>query len=264
MNLAVITTLAVLLLLGLAGERWRLGRRRHALNRALHEVRRPLQALALLSPSGDGSPQVAPGGAVSPLARGLPGPRAALCEPVLQAISAISDLDRELNGGPAPGRRSETVAARLMADACVRRWQSRAALSGAAIELCWPGPDSLMRGDGVALASALENLIVNAIEHGGPRITVAGKALGKRIRIEVLDDGSAARPPDRPAGPAQTVATGRGRGTHGHGLEVAGRIAAAHGGRLETAFAPGGSRAVLVLPGFARPAGRSAAVKVNW
>ena len=248
MIFALLTTLALLLMI-LAGEKWRLGRRRHALNRALHEIRRPLQALVLLSPPGDG-----------PLPVGM----RPVTEPVLQVMSAVSDLDREVNGGPAPGRRSETVAARLMADACVRRWRSRAALSGATIALHWAGPDGLLSGDGVALASALENLIVNAIEHGGPRITVTGRSVGKRIRIEVLDDGVAARPPGSPSSPAQTVAGMRAKGRHGHGLEVVGRTAVDHCGKLETEFATKGSRATLILPRSTRPAGRSTPVRVNW
>lgn len=248
MSIALLTALALLLMM-LAGEKWRLGRRRHALNRSLHEIRRPLQALALLSPPGEG-----------PVPAGL----RPVAEPVLQVISAVSDLDHELNGGPRPGRRSETVAARLMADSCVRRWQSRAALSGTTIELRWAGPDGLLSGDGVALASALENLILNAIEHGGPRITVTGRSVGKRIRIEVLDDGISARPPDSPSRPAQTVAAMRGTGRHGHGLEVAGRTAADHGGKLETRFARDGSLAALILPRSSRPTARSLPVRVNW
>lgn len=262
MSLPAITVLAALIVV-LAGEKWRLARRRHELNRTLHEIRRPLQALVLLSPAGQ-RPPAAMGGGVGLCGRVPSTPRVSLTDPVLQVISAVSDLDRQLNGGPRPGRRCETVAARLMADACVRRWQSRAALSGSRIELRWPGPDGLLRGDGVALASALENLIVNAIEHGGPRIAVVGRSVGKRIVIEVLDDGVAARPESRPAGPAQAVAKGRAKGRRGHGLDVAANTALEHRGRIETSFAPEASRAALILPRSERPARRSRGIKVNW
>ncbi len=248
MNVFVLTGLAVLLMM-LAGEKWRLGRRRHALNRTLHEIRRPLQALVLLSPPGEGPVPVG----MRPVA-----------EPVLQVMSAVTDLDRQLNGGPPPMGRSETVAARLMADACVRRWRSRASLSHKTIELHWAGPDGLLSGDGVALAAALENLIVNAIEHGGPRITVTGRLVGKRIRIEVLDDGISAAAGGNPGRVPEIVAASQGKGGHGHGLEVARRTAAAHGGKLETVFAADGSRAALVLPRSSRPAGSSSPVRVNW
>lgn len=248
MSVVVLIGLALLLTV-LAGEKWRLGRRRHALNRSLHEIRRPLQALILLSPPGKGPVPVG----MRPVA-----------EPVLQVMSALSDLDRQLNGGPAPARRSETVAARLMADACIRRWRSRASLSRKTIELRWAGPDGLISGDGVALASALENLIVNAIEHGGPRITLAGRLVGKRIRIEVLDDGIESVPGSSAGGVPDAVTGEPGNARRGHGLEVAGRTAATHGGKLETAFATDGSRAALILPRSSRRAGSSSPVRVNW
>lgn len=240
------TALAFTLMI-LAGGRWRDCRRRNALNQSLHEIRRPLQALVLLSPAGRG-----------PLPAG--GPRVSMAEPVLQAMSAVGDLDRELNGGPAAAKRSETIAARLMADGCVRRWQSRAALVGGRIELSWSGPDVLLRGDGVALAAALENLIVNAIEHGGPEVSVSGCVIGRRVRIEVSDNGV----DGRPAGRLRTPAGKRGRGNHGHGLAVAERAVSEHGGRLDTAFDSGGSRVAIVLPRATRSPGSSSAVRVNW
>jgi signal transduction histidine kinase len=244
-----------------AAERWRSARRRTALNRALHEVRRPLQALSLL----------ATGPMVPDRPRGMAAPfglaRDPVSDPVRQAISAVSDLDRELNGGPrhpvAPQR--ETLACRLLADSCVRRWQSRAALSGATLALEWTGPDVLVRGDGTALAAALENIIVNAIEHGGPGITVSGSNLGRRVRIEVTDNGRAARSEQHRDPPAQILARLRGRSAHGHGLAVASSTLADHGGWLEIDYGREGapSRVCLVLPTVPAP-GSSPSVKVNW
>jgi signal transduction histidine kinase len=258
-NLASWTVLALALML-LAGQHWRLTRRRDALNRALHEVRRPLQALVLLSP---GLP--AGGGALKSLpGPGSPASRRLLVEPVLQVVSAVGDLDRELNGGPPPRRRHEMLAVRLMADSCVRRWQSRAALSDGRIELLWSGPDVLVRGDGVALASALENMILNAIEHGGPRITVTGRTTGGNVLIAVRDDGVEGRAPNRPVGPGETIARLTGRARHGHGLAVVDRVARDHGGKVETQFSEGGSEVVLVLPKASRASRSSQAVKVNW
>ena len=50
-----------------------------------------------------------------------------------------------------------------------------------------------------ALSAAIENLIVNAIEHGGPRIVVRALVIGKRLRLEVTDNGKAHRAADAPA-----------------------------------------------------------------
>lgn len=257
------TCLAFALML-LAGSRWRIRRRTKALNRALHEIRRPLQTLSLLSPAVCGPVLAGAGPTPDPGAGLIASPRISLAEPVAQAIDAVGDLDRELNGGPATGRRSEVIAARLMVDGCIRRWQSRAAIAGSTIELSWGGPDALIRGDGVALAAALENLIVNAIEHGGPRITVLGRQMGKRLRIEVADDGLKGRLPGRARTPAETPARQRGRGRHGHGLAVAEQTASEHGGRLEKQFSAGGSRVAFILPRATRSRGMSSAVKVNW
>jgi signal transduction histidine kinase len=258
-SLSAWTAFALALTL-LAGQHWRLVRRRDAMNRALHEVRRPLQALALLSPglpAGAGALSLPPGSA-SPAARRL------VVEPVLQAMAAVSNLDRELNGGPPSGQRQEMLAVRLMADSCVRRWQSRAALSESRIELIWSGSDVLVRGDGIALAAALENLIVNAIEHGGPRITVTGRVSGGKVRIAVRDNGVGGRPPHRPDTPAETIARITGRSRHGHGLAVVDQVAREHGGKLEKEFSLSQSEVTLVLPKASRGSGTSQAVRVNW
>jgi len=68
---------------GLLGRAARAGRRRERVNRALHELRRPLAALALAMPA-DSAP------ATGHLER---------------AISALEQLDAELNGGRRAGPR---------------------------------------------------------------------------------------------------------------------------------------------------------------
>src|SRR5919204_2667457 len=69
--------LGLTLAAALVGDRVRASRRRNALNRALHELRRPLQALVLSSGASQG-----------------PGAHA-----MRVAICALGDLDREINGG---------------------------------------------------------------------------------------------------------------------------------------------------------------------
>lgn len=230
------------MVLTVAGREWRLIQLRQSLNRALHEARRPLQVLALDSGDGD----AAAGG-----------------NGVWQAVRALGDLDRQLNGGAAPPARKEMIACRLLVDSCVRRWQSRAHLAGAAIELRWVGADALVLGDGVSLAAAIENVLLNAIEHGGPEIKVSAVTVGRWVRIEVTDSGSAARSREHRDSPAAVIARQRG-GSHGHGLEIVERAVRAHGGRLDLAINASGSSVTIALP-CSRSGGRARGkLRVNW
>lgn len=232
----------------------RAARHRSAVNRALHELRRPLQALALAAPG-------VPGAAGFPGTAGA-GEMATL--PIWQAIRALGELDRELNGLPTRGGRDELIAGRLMADSCVRRWQPRAHLAGARIELRWLGSDVLVRGDGAALAGALENLILNAIEHGGPAITVNALTVGRKLRIEVIDHGRSDEPRDGRGSSPEAANRLRRVGHHGHGLDVVERAVRDHGGKFEIELGDRGSKAVMVVPVAAAATTGRSGVRVNW
>ena len=225
--------LLIALLVILAREVW-LAHRRNLVNRALHEARRPLQAIALSLPAGPG--------------------RLTPALPVWQAIRALGEVDRQVNGGAPDQTRPEPIACRLMTEACVRRWQSRARMAGSGIEMRWTGPEAMVTGDPAMLSAAIENLIVNAIEHGGPRILVRALVIGQRLRIEVTDNGSHQRAPDRAGNPAEVMARLRGRERHGHGLAVVREAAREHDGRLELDLDhSAGSTATLILPCSTRP-----------
>ncbi|MGZ8665539.1 MAG: sensor histidine kinase [Solirubrobacterales bacterium] len=215
MSLLLLATLV----LALAGLSIRAGRRRHALNEALHELRRPLQTMALTAPNGT----------------------------VQLALSALSRLDAELNGRERE-RRLGPVPCRALVEGAIGRWRSRAGLAGGRIELRWRAGVPVLRGDRAELSQALDNLIVNAIEHGGPLITIDAVRRGESLRIAVADNGHASRPPFRADSPAEVVARLRGRARHGHGLNLVRRVAAAHGGRFAFERSEGGSMAVLELP----------------
>lgn len=221
------------------GQRLRAVRLRKTLNEALHELRRPLQSLALMA--------TGPVGAAGPR---LPGT-------VHLALSALARIDAEINGGerrrplgPVPGR--------ALVEAAVGRWRSRASLAGAKIELRWRAGLPLLRGDRAELAQALDNLIVNAIEHGGPMITVDASTRRGRLHIAVADSGTANRPPSRRESPSEAIARLTGRRRHGHGLAVVRRVAAAHGGRFVFDRTERGALAVLELPLGAERHGRVA------
>ncbi|HEY8779552.1 MAG TPA: ATP-binding protein [Solirubrobacterales bacterium] len=209
----------------LVGERLRAGRRREALNRGLHELRRPLQLLAF-------APR-------APLAVGS-------SAPLELAIAALAQLDREINGGA--GEAPRLVSCHELVGGAVGRWRARAKVCGGSIVLRWRAGGAPVIADPVRLSQALDNLIVNALEHGGPNVVVEARAAGDRLRISVTDDGYAARPASRTGAPAEVIGRLTGRRRHGHGLEVVRSVAAAHRGRFALQRSERGSVAVLELP----------------
>jgi signal transduction histidine kinase len=233
-ELAAIATgwpLAVTMAAAVAAQELRAGRRRSALNQALHELRRPLQAIALAGAGGTGSPAPPP----------------VLESSVRLAAAALERLDHEVNGGGLQ-RPREALELRPLVEAAVRRWQARARLGGGSLQLRWRAGRAVTIGDRVELAQALDNLLVNAIEHGGPAISVDARPHKGRVRIVVADSGSASRPAARRGAPGEVIARLSGRRRHGHGLAVVRQVAAAHEGRFALRCSEQGSLAMLELP----------------
>jgi signal transduction histidine kinase len=226
-------SLAATMALALLGLFLRDGHRRALINEALHELRRPLQAIALSADPGRGG------------AAGSDGS-------VRLAASALERLDRVVNGGRF-GLPREAVRFESLLRSAVGRWRARVALDGGSLELRWWAGEATVEGDRDALERAVDNLIVNAIEHGGPAIVVEGRRREGSLRIVVADSGFAAPRPRRPGladdsdrGRSQV---GRGvRGRRGHGLAVVRRVAAEHRGRFVLRRLPSGSMAVLEVP----------------
>jgi signal transduction histidine kinase len=213
------------------------GRRRAVLNEHLHELRRPLQALALMAPRAGGT---GPGDGAVEL-----------------AAAALAALEREINGEREAGARA-LVAVRPLLESARRRWRGQAAMFGAGLDLRWDADEAAVEGDRIALAAALDNLIANALEHGGARIELAADLTGDRICLAVVDSGRGA---GRRAREREAVLRGRdarrrrgpfgrlgGRARHGHGLRLVRRTAARHGGTFALHRGESGTSAVLELP----------------
>lgn len=198
----------------------RQGRRRAVLNEALHELRRPLQALALaLPPEAESNPAVA--------------------SSLRLAAAALERLDGEINGGLAPPGR-ELVAARPLLDAAAERWRARARSAGGTLTVRWRAGGAAVLGSSVELSQALDNMIVNGLEHGGADVVLEGELRGRCLRLAVRDSGSSAPAPPR--------LSRRAGGRRGHGLRVVRRVAAAHGGAFSLRRTGGGTESVLILP----------------
>lgn len=225
------------------------GRRRTVLNERLHELRRPLQVLALMAPPAEGS-------------RSGDGP-------IEMAAVALAALEREINGERVPGARG-IVAVRPLLEAARRRWRAQAAMFGAVLALRWDAGEAAVEGDRMALAAAIDNLIANALEHGGRSIELAADLAGDRICLAVVDSGNGAGRRAREREAALRGRDGRrrrdvrgpfgkltGRGRHGHGLRLVRRTAAAHGGAFALHQGEMGTSAVLELP-LAPPLGGGA------
>ena len=222
-----------------AAGRVRAGRRRERLNRCLHEMRRPLQALVLDRSAG---------------------PRGAQSTQLDLALDALAGLDREINGG-APGRVRRLVDGRSLIEDAQARWGTSAAVAGRRIEVAWRARRSRILCDPAAIARALDNLIVNALEHGSGPIGLAGVSRDGRLRLVVFDGGATGSserigpPLASPRRLGGVVASHRPGALgadrdrrRGHGLRVVAQIAAEHGGRFATCRDRAGASAVLEIP----------------
>ncbi|MBS1891009.1 MAG: hypothetical protein JST59_06940 [Actinobacteria bacterium] len=221
-------------------------RRRTVLNERLHELRRPLQALALMAPPGSRPP-------------GEDGP-------VEMAAAALAALEREINR-EREAASSAVVALRPLLEAARRRWRAQAAMCGVGLTLRWDADEAAVEGSRLELAAALDNLIANALEHGGAQIELAAERVGDRICLAVVDSGNGA---GRRARQREAVLKGRdgrrrrdargpfgrlsGKARHGHGLRLVRRTAARHGGTFALHEGECGTSAVLELPLASHPA----------
>jgi signal transduction histidine kinase len=203
-------------------ERLQTRRRRLVLNRALHEVRRPLQALVLAG-----------------------APERRVREAVEMTVAALGDLDREINHEP-PQFRPQRVRLDELAEAAAERWRATANRLGRPLALRLHTHDAELWADRAQVSRAVENLIANALEHGSGFVEIAATVGGGKGRIAIADGGSS--PPRRTL---RWLLRGR-DSRRGHGHAIVSEVARRHSGRFFWLRSERGSIAVLELPVFGR------------
>ncbi len=186
-------------------------RRTAALNCALHELRRPLQAISLAVSSR------------SVDARGV-----GAC--LTQARGALEDLDSVINGREGSRRVTRTALGEI-GMALEDRWR------GSGVEVAPVEGEAALDVDPLRVGAVLDNLVHNAVEHGSAPVSVRALAEGSAVRMEVRDGGPPTRARPRTA-----------EHSHGHGLRIASDLAASQGGRLlRPSPRPGGGTISAVL-----------------
>jgi signal transduction histidine kinase len=216
----------------------RLVTRLHSLTCPAHELRGALTALQLGLGAADRHSRCTPG-----LVLRTEGLRAQL----ERATLALAELDRGRRGeatatGAAVGQReSESLDLATIVLRTARAWSQLAPGYGARLDLDWRAGSVPIDGHAALLRQALDNLIANALEHGGGRVLVEGERLGARARVTISDGGP---------GPRQH-ANSTGASWHsprGHGLAIASEAIEAHGGSLISGVGGNGAALVLELP----------------
>ncbi len=156
--------IVVIVVLALARQTVATAHRLRLVAEAEHELRGPLQTLALALEDD------------------------ALRSEIERARLALADLAAARSGHRAEAERELVRLDRLV-------WQAAtvsdlaARRSGGGVHLDWSAGPVAVRGDRGRLSQALANLLANAVEHGGGEVRVVGRRTRRGVRVEVRDSG---------------------------------------------------------------------------
>jgi signal transduction histidine kinase len=158
-----------------------------------------------------------------------------------RARDALDEIDARRTGEP---KRPNFVLVNLAAIIGGRAvaWSQLAPAYGAAVRFTWRAGHVWLRGDRALLLQALDNLIGNALEHGGGQVLVDGERRGSCVRITISDGGSGLRssPHDLVEAPVSS--------RRGHGLAIARNAVEVLGGSICTGVNMGRAAVVVELP----------------
>jgi signal transduction histidine kinase len=146
--------------------------------------------------------------------------------------------------------RTSEVPARELLEAVARRFDSRAAAEGRALEV--EADPVSFPGDRLRLEQALGNLVDNALRHGRGTVRLAAETHDGEVDLRVADEGPGFADDVLPVAFERFTREdeARGNGASGLGLAIVDAIARAHGGSAQAANQPdGGAMVTLALPG---------------
>jgi signal transduction histidine kinase len=209
----------------------RSGQRRRSLSAPLHELRGALAAiqLGLFAIERRTSEHVTKGRVDS------------LRTQTERAYTAVEDVD-DVRLARRPAHKLELVEVGDVVRRRTAAWAGLAETRRRAVELRWPLGAAVVRAEEGRIGQALDNLIVNALDHGIGIVRVSGMLTERTVRIGVADQGPGL------ALPLREIMDSPWHARHGHGLAVAARVAELHGGRLRATSGPIGSRVEIELP----------------
>ena len=147
--------------------------------------------------------------------------------------------------------RSEPLAAGDLLDAAAGRAAAPAQAAGRKLSVRGPG-DAVILADPDRAAQALDNLVANALAHGGGEVELTARPVDGRVELHVSDNGEGF-PDELLARAFERFSRGdparAGEGT-GLGLAIVAAIAEAHGGDAGARNLPAGGADVWIsLPG---------------
>lgn len=197
-----------------------LRRLRLALNKCIHEMRRPLQQAFLLSSDRSNSDD-------------------ALAGAMERTLAALDDLDARANNRSLPLER-RPVDVRRVVEGCLELRQGVSMSERP--HLRWNAHRSKVLGDPDDLRRVFDNLIENAAKHGSPPIWISADGDSQSLRVAV---GNATGVSDRFG---NSGSESNPRRANGHGLDIVRDLVGEHGGRLRCRQRPAGYEAVVELP----------------
>jgi len=165
-----------------------------------------------------------------------------------RAQLAVTELDSFRLGSlerDAPGTRLDL--GRLVLERA-GAWSQLAPAYGALLEARWEAGSAIVLGRRESLGRAIDNLIANALEHAGGRVSIEGERCGDEVRVVIADRGPGLR---RPLAKLNQQSSNVQRG---HGLAIALDAIEAHGGRLVARRGLPRSAMLMYLP-LADPCG---------